>query len=342
MTTSTILAGDVGGTKIYLGLFEDDGKELRLAREASFPTAQAGGLEEVVDRFLAQDRARLGAVAFGFAGPIQEGVAWMTNVPWPVNGPALAGHLGLKRVGMLNDMEAMGYGALALPPDRFAVLNPGRPDPDGNGVLIAAGTGLGEAILAAGGNASDGGGLGGDGDWRPLPSEGGHASFAPEGPLQEELLAWLRARLHGHVSWERVLSGPGLVGIYKFLRETGRGEDDDRVARRMEAEDPAPVISELALAGQSPLCEQALATFVAIYGAEAGNLALTGLATGGVYLGGGIASKILPALQLPIFMEAFTAKGRLAGLLRAMPVKVMLDPKAPLYGAARYARRLAT
>jgi glucokinase len=325
---SLILAGDIGGTKINLGLFQRAGGHLEIVREESFPTAGTASLEETVARFLAREEAEYGAAAFGVAGPVRENVAVLTNIPWSVNGPRLAVALGLARVEVVNDLVAMGYGVSALPPDRFAVLNEGRRDPSGNGALIAAGTGLGEAALL-----HDGSG------WIPLASEGGHTSFAPENPLEDALLVYLREKLGGRVSFERVLSGPGLFNIYRFLRDTGRGEEFDWMTSRLDNEDPARLISELALADKSPLCVDALELFASIYGSEAGNLALTALATGGVYLGGGIAPKILPFLQRPAFLGAFFNRGRLSPLLRAMPVKVMLEPKAPLYGAAFLAEK---
>jgi glucokinase len=337
---STILAGDVGGTKILLGLFaRAAGGQLRLIRDRRFRTAEASRLEDAIDQFVAEDeggRAPVTAAAFGVAGPVRDGVADSTNIPWDVDARALAAHLGLPRAGVINDLVAMGHGIRAIGPDRFVALDEGRPDPSGNGALLAAGTGLGQAILLD------------DGDgWTPVPSEGGHAGFAPETPLEDELVGWLRGRFaaepsHGHVSRERVLSGPGLYNIYRFLRDTGRGEEFDWMTSRLQAEDPPRVIVELGLAGQSPLCSAAVELFAEIYGSIAGDLALACLATGGVFLGGGIAPAILPLLRGPAFQRGYLAKGRMRGLVSAIPVKVILEPLAPLFGAAFHACRISS
>lgn len=322
------LAGDIGGTKINLGIFRRGDAHLEIVREASFPTAGTQSLEAVIERFLGGKQESFGGAAFGVAGPVRENVAKLTNIPWSVDGWRIAERLGLQRAEVVNDLVAMGYGVSAIPSDGFAVLNEGSADPAGNGALIAAGTGLGEATL-----------LHGSSGWTPLPSEGGHTSFAPENPLEDALLVYLREKFNGRVSFERVLSGPGLCNIYQFLRDTGRGEEFDWMTSRLDGADPSKVISELALEQRSPLCVDALDLFASIYGAEAGNLALTALATGGVFLGGGIAPKILPFLERPGFLHAFFHKGRLSPLLKAMPVKVMLEPKAPLYGAASLAEK---
>jgi glucokinase len=246
-----------------------------------------------------------------------------------VDAAGLRDCVGGAPVTLLNDLEANARGVLALEPDDFAVLNAGAADAAGNAALISAGTGLGEAGLFWDGSRH-----------RPFASEGGHADFAPRGPLQMELAAALAAR-YGHVSFERVLSGPGLHGTYEFLQQRQGGPDElPGLMAKLGTDDPAAAISHAALEGRSELCRQALEIFVAVYGAEAGNLALKVLATGGVYLGGGIAPKILPALRAPAFLEAFAAKGRMRPLLEAIPVRVVLNDRAALIGAARHAAEM--
>jgi glucokinase len=237
----------------------------------------------------------------------------------------LAHELGVKTVDLLNDLEANAYGIAALEANDFVVLNHGAPNASGNAAVIAAGTGLGEAGLYWDGTQH-----------HPFACEGGHADFAPQNELQVELLLYLRKKF-GHVSWERVVSGPGLHNIYGFLRDTGRGEEPAWLVEAMRQKDPSAVISQAGLEGRSALCAQALDLFVLLYGAEAGNLALKIMATTGVFVGGGIAPKIIRKLQGPAFMEAFAAKGRFKWLLETIPVRVILNDKTALLGAARYA-----
>ena len=233
--------------------------------------------------------------------------------------------LRLRSVGLLNDLEAHAYGIALLAPEDFMTLNQGAADASGNAAVIAAGTGLGEAGLYWNGQQH-----------LPFAGEGGHTSFAPSDPLQIELLRFLSQEF-GHVSWERVLSGPGLYNIYRFLRDTGRGEEPDWLTEKMQQHDPSAVISQTALADTSVLCRQALDLFVVLYGAEAGNMALKLMATAGVYVGGGIAPKIIQKLTDSTFMEAFVAKGRLKPLLQAIPVRIIMNDKVALLGAARFA-----
>lgn len=322
---SWILAGDIGGTKANLALFEwRDGRFLAI-REGSYWSASYASLERLVHEFLGEDVHRVAAACLGIPCPVEEGRCETPNLPWVIDQRALQQTVAVPKLALLNDLVAMAYGLILLPDDRFAVLNPGDFTRRGNATLIAAGTGLGEAILFWDGS-----------EWQPSPSEGGHADFAPTSEVEIELL-WYLNREFGRTSYERVLSGPGLYNIYRFLKETGRGEEPKWLKHRLSREDPAAVIAGTALARACPLCVQALDLFVHIYGAEAGNLALKALATGGVYIGGGIAPKILPWLQSGIFMEAFTNKGRLSRLLSRIPVQVILDQKTALYGAARYA-----
>jgi len=322
-----LLAGDIGGTKINLACFSTE--PLAPILEKTYWTADYDSLESLLSDFLGPRAGEVRAACFGVAGPVKDGRVELTNVRWPaIDERTIRAHLGLDAVAVLNDMMAMAYGALVLPAEKLFVLNPGSPDAVGNAALIAAGTGLGEALMHYDGK-----------NWQPSPSEGGHTDFAPLSEIEIDLLRYLQNEF-GHVSYERILSGPGIYNIYRFLRDTGRGGEPAALAERFAREDPSAVISELALAGKVPICEQTLEIFVHLYGAEAGNMALKGLATGGVFIGGGIAPKILPMLRRPPFMQGFRDKGRFCELLEKIPVKVILEPKAPLYGAAHYASLL--
>jgi len=320
-----ILAGDIGGTKTVLGLFRPTPEGLVLEKQASFASRRYDALEAVIDEF----RQRLSlppltAAGFGVAGPVVDGVCRTTNLPWAVSAARLADYLGGVPVYLLNDLEAAAVGMLHLPDDQFADLNPeGRARP-GNRAVIAAGTGLGEALLYWDGRR-----------FHPMATEGGHCDFAPTTPRQDRLLRWLRERHPAHVSVERVLSGDGIGTLYDFLREVEGMAPAPAVTAAQGDRNAA--ISACALRGEAPICREALALFVAIYGAEAGNLALKGLATGGVYVGGGIAPRILPLLRDGRFLGHFVAKGRFEPLLRGMPLRVALEPRAPLLGAAHYA-----
>jgi glucokinase len=320
-----ILAGDIGGTNTRLAFFEQDGRRLTLVAEATFPSRAHPGLEAVLRTFVSAHRLPIARACFGVAGPVRHGRCEATNLAWVVDARQVARELGLETVGLINDLEANAYGIAALEPTDCLTLNAGSPDAEGNQAIISAGTGLGEAGLFWDGKAH-----------RPFATEGGHASFAPRNDLELELLRYLLAQRE-HVSFERVLSGPGLANIYRFLRDTGRGEEPAWLAETMRQDDPSAVIAQAALDGTSPLCAQALELFVSVYGGEAGNLALKVMARGGVFVGGGIAPKILPKMRGSAFLEAFTAKGRMKPLLEAMPVQVILNDKTALLGAARCA-----
>lgn len=331
--TATVLAGDIGGTKIHLGLYRVAADELEPVRDRIYATSDWKSLEEVSADFLGGSES-IAAACFGVPGPVIGGTARPVNVPWTMEERALARALGVSGARLMNDLEATAYGTLYLKENEIAVLQRGEP-PAARAPLavIAAGTGLGESALVP----SEGG------HWRSVATEGGHADFAPCGRLQVELLESLE-REFDHVSYERVLSGPGLVNIYRFLRSRAPGAEPAWLAERFAqaADDAAAVISEAALKRREPQCLQALEIFVAIYGAEAGNLALKFLALGGVYLGGGIAPKILPMLAGPEggFTRAFQAKGRLSGLLAKIPVCVALNDAAALNGAAHAAMEM--
>lgn len=325
-----ILAGDVGGTKTVLALFEEGAEGLRLHREATYPSRSASRFEDLCERFLGEAGGPpVRAACFGIAGAVVEGRVRATNLPWEVDEAGLASTLGIARVRLLNDLEAAAYGVLIAPPESLVCLQPGRPRPGGATLaLIAAGTGLGEAIMAWDGQHH-----------QVIASEGGHADFAPRTELEAALWAYLH-REFGHVSYERVLSGPGLYNVYRFLRQHRRVPEPPWLAERLRAGDPSAAVSEAGLGGRDPICAEALDLFVSVYGAEAGNLALKALAVGGVFVGGGIAPKILPKLQESGFVAAFCDKGRLTDLMRSIPVHAVRDPRTPLLGAADRARAL--
>ena len=325
-----ILAGDIGGTKTLLALFDDAAGTLQLRRDASFPSQEAASLEAILTRFLGTTATPLRAACFGVPGVVIDGRCETTNLPWTLDEQTLAQHTGAPRVKLLNDLEAAAYGMLHLEAHELAPLNAGtRPSRRGNVAVIAAGTGLGEAMLIWDGSHH-----------MPVASEGGHADFAPRTDHEIELLRYLRDKFGGHVSYERVLTGPGLHNVYNFLRDTGYAPEPPWIAAQLTSGDPSATIAEVGLAGGDALCVATLDLFAAVYGAEAGNMALRCLAIGGVFVGGGIAPKLLPALRNGRFMQAFTAKGRFAELLQSIPVHVALNPRAPLLGAARYALRL--
>jgi glucokinase len=310
-----ILAGDIGGTKTHLALFDCDLSE-SVALEV-YPSREHTGLEEMLAAFFSEHPADVESACFGVAGPVRDGRVETTNLAWCVDAWSLARELGLESVGLVNDLEANAYGIAALVPADFAVLQPGEPGTTGNAAVCSAGTGLGEA------------GLYWDGEQhRPFACEGGHTDFAPRSDLEVELWRFLAAE-RGHVSYERVCSGMGLVNVYRFLVA---------VSGAAPAVDlDAAMISQAALDQSDDTCVRALDLMVSIYGAEAGNLALKIMAAGGVYLGGGIAPKILTKLSDGTFMRAFADKGRFSSLLEDIPVRVILNEKAALIGAARYA-----
>ena len=323
-----ILAGDVGGTKTALALFELRDGALVLEREATLPSREFPAFEDAVARFLdGGTRPAVEAACLGVAGPVVNGRSVTTNLPWQLDEATLAARIPARRVRLLNDLEATGYGVLTLPPTALEPLQRGAAR-RGNMVLIAAGTGLGEALLIWDGQRH-----------LVVASEGGHVDFAPRTDLETELLRFLRKEL-GRVSYERVLSGPGLYNVYRFLRDTGGLPEPSWLHDRIATGDPSAVVSEVGLAGGHPLCVQALDLFVSVYGAEAGNLALKALAVGGVFVGGGIAPKIRAKLADGTFVTAFCDKGRFAELMASIPVSVVLEPRTALIGAARVARRL--
>jgi glucokinase len=321
-----ILAGDIGGTNTRLAFFEGTPDRLQPVHIEIFPSPQFSGPAEIVRKFLSAHHDTVDSVCFGLPGAVVKGRVETTNLPWVVDARQMAADLGLPSVTLINDLFANAHGIALLEESDFVVLNPGVPNHAANRALISAGTGLGEAGLYADGR----------GGYHPFPSEGGHVDFAPRNDLEMDLLRYLMRRFE-HVSYERVLSGPGLHNIYQFLRETGRGEEPSWLADQIAHGDPSAAISKSALEGTSAICVQALDIFVSLYGAEAGNLTLKVLATGGLYVGGGIAPKIIRKLSSTAFMKAFSAKGRSSSFLKDVPVRVITNDRAALLGAGRVA-----
>ena len=320
-----ILGGDIGGTHTRLALFDDEGRRAADGVKREYPSREHASLDVIVRQFVSETGVRPGAACFGVAGPVRNGRCVATNLPWIVDAEELGRELGA-RTWVINDLEAMAWGLGALRRDELAELSPGAPGAVGNAAVVAAGTGLGEAGLYWDGRQH-----------QPFASEGGHASFAPADDVEVELLRWLQGRFGQHVSWERVVSGPGLVSLYEFLRDSGRGEEPSWLAEAIRTGDPGAVIAAAALEGRSPLASDALHRFVSLYGREAANFALKVMAIGGVYLGGGIAPRILPKLRDGTFLAGFLDKGRMRPLLEAMPVRVVLNDQAGLLGAGRCA-----
>lgn len=324
-----ILAGDVGGTKVHLALYDFINGKLQHSRDQRYPAKDYSGLQEIVKGFLGADKAT--AACFGVPGPVRDGRLRLTNLPWTIDSRELAKNLDIDHVFLINDLEANGYGVAELTADQIFTLSEGDPSQVGNRALVSAGTGLGEALLIWNGHTHV-----------PYPSEGGHADFAPRNEDEIDLLRFLKQKYNGRISFERVVSGMGLTSIYEFLREV-RGMDEPAwLAERIAASpDANSVITETALAAKSEICEKALDMFVSAYGAEAGNVALKLLSVGGVYIGGGIAPRILEKMKDGTFMKAFTDKGRLSQLLINMPVRIILESRAALMGAAACAEARA-
>lgn len=330
-----ILAGDVGGTKTNIGLFEVVEGVPRLLRAERFRSAEYPGLAALLTAFLAPDPGvRIEVACFGVPGVVLENRASTVNLTWEIDGALVAKATGLPRLLLINDLVATAEGIPLLREDETVILQAGMPDVPGhagNRALIAAGTGLGMSLLPRIGD-----------QWVPVPSEGGHADFAPRNEEEIGLLRYLRERF-GRVSVERVLSGPGLFNIYSYLRDTRQAPETPLVREALgRGEDPARVIGQAGIAAdpRCSLCSQALGIFAAIYGAVAGNLVLTGTATGGLWIGGGIAPKILPRLTDGLFMQTFVAKGRFVPFLERVPVRVILNDRTAMLGAARRAMRM--
>lgn len=321
-TEKTLLSGDLGGTKTLLRVTRGDNRVC----EQRYESGEWHGLEAMLGDMLGD--IKVDSACFGVAGPVQGRTAHITNLPWCIDADAIAQRFGIANVALINDFQAVAYGIDALGSKDLLTLQSGQALENGPRAVIGAGTGLGEGYL-----------VWQDDRYVALPSEGSHADFAPADELQVELWRWLGER-YGHVSWERVVSGPGLESIYRFLRERGELPESNLLAEMMRAGDAAAAISDFALNHRDPLASAALDLFVSVYGAEAGNLALKILARGGVYVAGGIAPKIIERLKEGAFMRAFLAKGRFAELLATLPVVVVLNPEVGLLGAQQVASRL--
>lgn len=330
-----ILAGDVGGTKVHLALYEFHSGRLDVVRQQKYPAMNYPSLDAVTNEFLDGDetsRQEVVAACFGVPGPVRSGRLKLTNLPWTLDAHDLAKQLSIEHIFLINDLEANGYGIPELTPENIFTLHRGDPGAVGHRGLIAAGTGLGECLLIW------------DGKHRhiPIPSEGGHCDFAPRTDREVALLQYLRRTLNGRVSFERVVSGLGIKNVYAYLRDDEKMEEPKWLRERLAVEDPNAVIGGCAENGSSPICYETMQMFSAAYGAETGNIALKVLASGGMYLGGGIAPKIRKTLQAGAFMEAYLDKGRLSPLLESIPVRVILDDTCALLGAASYAEARAS
>ncbi|TRW89746.1 glucokinase [Candidatus Methylobacter oryzae] len=320
-----ILAGDIGGTKTVLSIFTRDANgSLACLKEEIYSSRRFPEFDDILSAFLPAD-AEITSACFGVAGPVVNQRCHTTNLPWILDAEALKIKLGTFKVRLLNDLEAMALGMLYLPEQDLVELNPNAGTQAGNIAVIAAGTGLGEAILYWDGNKH-----------YPMATEGGHSDFAAQNTQQDRLLAYLRKIYPEHVSYERLLSGIGFSHLYDFLCEQGFAPSCPEIPDINSDIDRNAVISELGISGKDPLCAEAVRLFVELYGAEAGNLALKSLAVGGVFIGGGIAPKILPAMQDGNFIRAFKAKGRFDPLLDKVSVKLSLNPRTPLIGAINY------
>ena len=322
-----VLAGDVGGTNARLATVELNGHTARVARQNTYPSREYPAFTPIVRRFCEEIESRPDRACFGIACPVVGDDCAAPNLPWTINARKLAEEIEIPRTAIINDFVAVGYGIEMLGPPDLTTLQEGSPTPQGPIALIGAGTGLGQGFLLWEGDR-----------YRVLPSEGGHGDYAPRGELQTGLLGFLRRRFD-RVSWERLLSGAGLVNLYNYLLASGQSLELASVRSEMEKEDPAAVIARHGLARTDALSDRALDLFCEILGAQAGNLALTVIATGGVYLAGGIAPRIVERLKSGPFLTAFRDKGRLSGLLSRIPLHVIMNPNVGLLGAAAVAAR---
>ena len=319
-----VIAGDIGGTKTRLAIVEVFGTRLQIEREVSYPSSDFSTFESMLSDFLAGTTVAAHA-AFGIAGPVRDKAVRVTNLPWYIEADSLLKCFGFSTCVLLNDLEATAFGLSVLGAEDLLTLQQGEPGACGNTAVIAAGTGLGEAGLYWDGRQH-----------HPYATEGGHASFCPQNDVEIGLLQYLQ-HLYGHVSWERVVSGMGLLDLHDFLRSYHRAAVPNWLNEQMQTGDAAAAISSAALLGKDDICIETLDRFVQLYGAEAGNLALKTMSRGGIYVGGGIAPKILPFLQRDIFMRAFLNKGRMSSLLEGMPVRVILNDRVALFGPAQFA-----
>ena len=329
MSEATILAGDIGGTNTRLSLYLVRDESLRPLRTATYPSRSAKGLEELVVRFMAEGPpVELGAAALALAGPVVEGRCQTTNLPWVVETAALAEAAKTPRMRLLNDLQSLAFGVLFVGPEKLVSLNGLRPPGRGHAAVLAAGTGLGEAYLHWTGSR-----------YEPTPSEGSHGEFGPRNEVELDLARYLIQKF-GHPSTERVVSGPGFSVLYDFLRDTGREKPPAELESEVASGDKNAIVGRYGVEGKHAICIRAMEHFIDAYGAEAGNMALRGFATGGVFEGGGIAPKILPKLRDGRFQAAFEDKGRFRDFMKRIPLNVVLDEDTGLTGSAHYARMM--
>lgn len=319
-----ILAGDIGATRTKLAAFDSEGNRLQSVVERTYMSHDHAGLPEILTQFIRTEGIPVHSACFGVAGPVRSGRSKISNLPWIIDSRELAKQLKLNSIALLNDLEAYAYGIDALESKDFIALSEGSEDAEGNRAVISARTGLGVAGLFWDGFRH-----------HPFACEGGHADFAPRGDLQVELLAYLQKK-YGRVSCERILSGPGIRNIYDFLRDAHKADEPQWLRDQLNAApDPPALISQIALEDKAAICDQTLSLFVSVFGAETGNCALRYMSTGGIFIGGSIAAKIVPRMQDPVFLQSFLDKGRMEALLKDMPVKIILNDNCGLIGAAR-------
>src|ERR1700689_1640667 len=320
-----ILAGEIGATRTRLAAFETEGNRLRSVVEKNYPSQQHDGLSGILADFIKTEGIPVHGACLGVAGPVRAGRSKISNLPWVIDAREVATQLKLNSVGLVNDLEAYAYGIDGLESKDFIALSEGVDEAEGNRAVISAKTGLGMAGLYWDGFRH-----------HPFACEGGHADFAPRNDLQMELLASLQKK-YGRISCERILSGPGIKNLYDFLRDQQKAEEPEWLRTAMSAApDPPALISQMALEGKAPICNQALSIFVSVFGAETGNCALNFMSTGGIFIGGSIAAKIVPKMKDPVFLESFLDKGRMEAILKDMPVKIVANDDSGMIGAARY------
>jgi glucokinase len=324
--SAMILAGDIGGTNTRLALFETEG-DLKILFEEKYPSREFAGLEQIVLKFLEDHKAEVSVACFGVAGPVQDGRCKTTNLPWIVDAELLSKGLKIPSVRLYNDLQANANGLKVLKSDELYCIQAGSNKQKANRALIAAGTGLGEAGLFWDGK-----------NHIPFASEGGHTDFAPRNELEIALFGYMQAKF-GHISYERIISGPGIHSLYEFLVEVHEEKQSQDVIDEMKERDPVAVICEFAIRKKDPLCEKVVAWFLSLYGAESGNMALKYFSLGGFYIGGGIAPRLLKLFKDSEFLSSFSKKGRFKELLESIPIYIVLNDNAALLGAASYGRQ---
>jgi glucokinase len=320
-----ILAGEIGATRTRLAAFETEGNRLQCVVEKNYVSQQRDGLSGILADFIKTEGIPVHSACLGVAGPVRAGRSKISNLPWVIDAREVAMQLKLNSVGLLNDLEAYAYGIDGLESKDFITLGEGVDEAEGNRAVISAKTGLGMAGLYWDGFRH-----------HPFACEGGHADFAPRNELQTELLVYLQKK-YGRISCERILSGPGIKNIYDFLRDTNKADEPEWLRTQISAApDPPALISRFALEGKAAICDQTLSIFVSVFGAQTGNCALNFMSTGGIFIGGSIAAKIVPRMKDPVFLESFLDKGRMGTILKDMPVKIVINDDCGMIGAARY------